>query len=71
MLIINHFIIQFKLHGMVTGTVAVELRNISQRHCSFIHIWIENANLNNLFYMNVKFDELLSEIGIFFLQKSA
>ena len=55
------------------GTVAVEFRDVPQRHFFFnvalytlLHFLLgtqkSNTILNNLFYMNIKFDQLLSEI---------
>ena len=59
---------------MVWSPVSVEFCDVPQRHC-FPHVTLyilihfrsstqkSNTNLNNLFfYMNIKFDELLSEI---------
>ena len=49
--IINHFIIEYKLHGMVT---AVEFRDVPRLHCfsillyTFMHFWLGTQNLINL-----------------------
>ena len=55
-----------------TGAVSVEFRDVQQRHCfsvtfyTLIHFRLStqksNTNLNNHFYMDIKFDELFSEI---------
>ena len=72
-LIINHFIIKYILYGMVTRRsrlrvpwrsttllfsnvtlyILIHLRSSAQK---------SNTNFNNLFYMTIKFDKLLSEI---------
>ena len=57
------------------GAVSVELREVPQRQCfstldptlyTLIHFksstMKSNTNLNNLFYMNIKSDEMFSEI---------
>ena len=56
------------------GAVSVEFRDVSQRHCFSLLLSLllytlngpstekSNTNLNNLFYMNIKSDEILSEI---------
>ena len=87
-LIINHFIIKYILYGMVTRR---SLRWVPWRSTTslFCHVTLyilvhfrsstqkSNTNFNNLFYMNIKFDKLLSEIdnvlqkGEFKLTKSA
>ena len=55
------------------GVVSVEFRDVPQRHC-FPHVDLyisinfgsstqkSNTNFNKLFYINTKFDKLLSEI---------
>ena len=56
------------------GAVSDEFCDVPQRHCFFnvtlytlIHLWLgiqkSYTNLNNLFFMNIKFNELFSEIG--------
>ena len=55
------------------GAVSVEFRDVPQHFFfnvtlfTLLHIWLgtqkSNTNLNNLFIMYIKFDELLSEIG--------
>ena len=65
-LLIYHFIFEKNLYGMITRR---SLRDIPQRivfQCHS-HFWLgtqkSNTNLNNLFFKNIKFDELLSENG--------
>ena len=72
-LIINHFIIKYNLYGMVTRR---SLRRVPWRSKTslFSHVILyilihfrsstqkSNTNFNNLVYMNIKFDKLLSEI---------
>ena len=86
-MIITNFIMKYKLHGMVTGVVAVEFCDVPQRHsflCYFLYIntllvtYKEvKYQLKQCFPMNIKFDELLSEIdnllqkGEFYLTMSA
>ena len=79
-LIINHFIIENNLYGIVTR---LSLRLVPWRSTTslffsvtlytFILFWLgiqkSNTNLNNLFFMNIKFDEMLSEIGNVFAKK--
>ena len=87
-LIINHFIIKYILYGIVTRR---SLRRVPWRSTtlllSHVSLYIlihfrsstqkSNTIFNNLFYMNIKFDKLLSEIdnvlqkGEFKLTKSA
>ena len=54
------------------GAVSVEFRDVPRRHCFqcyslYFHTLLakytvqSNANLNNLFYMNIKVNKLLSE----------
>ena len=70
-LLINNFISENNLYGMVTRR---SLRYVPQRHFFFnatlytlLHFWLgtqkSHTNLNNLFFMNIKVAELLSEIG--------
>ena len=54
------------------GAVSVEFHDVPQRHFSHVTLYIlihfrsstqkSNTNLNNLFYMNITFDKLMSEI---------
>ena len=77
--IINHFVIENNLYGMVTRRRAVELRDVPQRHCFvfnitlfiLIHFWLgtQKSNTNLNFFMNIKFDKLMSEIGIVFQKR--
>ena len=69
---INHSII--KNVYSIPGAVSVEFRNVPQRHCftmllSILYFWLgtqkSSTNLNNLFFMNIKFNELFREIGAF------
>ena len=75
MLIINQFIIKYKLHGMVTwhSQCRVPWRSITSLFFNVIlNTWIYTFSifkytevkglLNNLFHINVKSDNLLSEI---------
>ena len=55
------------------GAVSVEFRDVPQRHCfSVFHTLLARYTevkykLNNLFFpMNIKFDELLSEMAMFY-----
>ena len=73
---INYFIIENNLYGMVTRR---SVRWLLWRYTTslffnvtfytLIHFWLgkqkSNTNLHNLFFMNIKFDELImmSEIG--------
>ena len=73
-LIILQFIIENNLYGMVTRR---SLRGVPWRSTTsllfkvtlyiLIHFWLgtqkSNTNLNNLLFMNIKLDELLSEIS--------
>ena len=67
----NHFIIENNLYGMVTRR---SLRDVAQRHCfsmllsiilwyTFARYRIVKYQLKQSFFKNIKFDELLSEIG--------
>ena len=56
-LIINHFIIENNLYGMVTRR---SLRWVPWRSTTSLFF---NVTLYTLVFMNIKFDELLSEIG--------
>ena len=87
-LLINHLIMENNLYGMVTQR---SLRRVPWRSTPllFSHVTLyilmlfrsntqkSNTNFNNLFYINIKFDKLLSEIdnvlqkGEFKLTKSA
>ena len=73
-LIVNHFIIENNLYGMVTRRCLrwVLCRSITSLFFivtlyTLIHLWLgiqkSYTNFNNLFFMNIKFSELLSEIG--------
>ena len=79
-LIINHFIIKYILYGMVTRR---SLRWVLWRSTTslFSHVTLyillhfksgtqkSNTNVINLFYMNIQFDKLLSEIDNVFKKK--
>ena len=55
-----------------TGAVAVDFHDVLQRHCfncySLKHFWLctctqkSKLKLNNLLFMHITFDELMSEI---------
>ena len=73
-LMINHFIIEKNLYGMVTRRSLRWVLWLSTTSLFFnvtlytlIHLWLgiqkSYANFNNFFFMNIKFNELLSEIG--------
>ena len=70
---INHLINRYKLHGIVNRRSRrwVPLRSTTSlffnvTHYTLIHIWLftqkPNSNFNDRFYMNMKFDKLLSKI---------
>ena len=73
-LIINHFIIKYKLHGMVTrrslcwvpwsSTTSFFFQCYSLHFITFLARYTEvKYHLKQSFYMNIKFDQLLSEIN--------
>ena len=76
-LLIYHFIFENNLYGMITRR---SLRDVPQRIVfsvtlyTLIHFWLStqksNTNLNNLFFKNIKFDELLIEIGNFLQERN-
>ena len=62
------------------GAVAVEFRDVLQRHCFSMLLSIlfntfwqgtqkSNTNLNNIFYTSFRFDKLLSEIDNVFQKR--
>ena len=76
---INHFIIKYKLNGVVIqrSRILVSWRCTSSLFLvvhlyTLINVWLvtqkSNSNLINIFYISVEFDELQSEI-YYVLQK--
>ena len=72
MLLINHFIIKYKLQGMVTRRSRrwVPLRSTTSLFfnvtlCSLIHFWLgtqKSISALTIFSININFDKVISEI---------